>query len=393
MSLLYFLIVVPISTGFNIFETFKTFKDIILPLIIFLFFRSYFRSFIKIDIFSNAVFIGGIICTIYLFLEFITKINGIGLNYWFKLVEYVDVYHPYVSNILESNTTKFLNNDMDNIGVYLVSYLRPSGIFLDIHTQAFVIMSAIFILFSDIVNNRNMARWKWYYFLVIGLLLTTSTLYIISLIMISVLFYFKAYRQPQARSIYKKLYLTIFSIICIGLLLFPFYMKQYLGHKIGLGVDQGSVLDIIIDAIIRLPLSILESMNTNLKTFLIGTGSSEIMVIGGEVHYLGELISFIGVIGTVFYLIPFSLPLINGLRILKGYNKNYPVTPYFIFSAFLSIAIFATLFHYSPVNYCTIFLMGLCLFTGFQDNYFIRYNHYRKSSEIKLDLKNVNKST
>ena len=28
---------------------------------------------------------------------------------------------------------------MEQIGVYVISYLRPSGIFLDIHTQAFVI--------------------------------------------------------------------------------------------------------------------------------------------------------------------------------------------------------------------------------------------------------------
>ena len=37
LSLLYFLIVLPISSGFNIFETFKSYKDIILPYIIYLF--------------------------------------------------------------------------------------------------------------------------------------------------------------------------------------------------------------------------------------------------------------------------------------------------------------------------------------------------------------------
>ena len=85
LSLLYFLIVLPISSGFNIFETFKSYKDIILPYIIYLFFRSYFKSFRRIQSFANAVFIGGITCCIYLYLEFITKINKIGLIFGLSL--------------------------------------------------------------------------------------------------------------------------------------------------------------------------------------------------------------------------------------------------------------------------------------------------------------------
>ncbi len=375
ISLLYFLIVLPISSGFNIFEIFKSYKDIILPFIIFLFFRSYFKSYSRIHSFSTAIFFGGIICCTYLFIEFITKINRIGLKFWFKLVEYANTYHPWVSKILETNTTKFLNNDMDQIGLYVVSYLRPSGIFLDIHTQAFVILSAIFILYSDMINNRNKARWKWYYFLIIGLLSTTSTLYIIALIIISILFYYKANRGPQVKQISKKFYYAIFFVIFAGMILFPFYLMQYLGHKIGFGVDQTSVADILFDAILNFPLSVFELSITNFKAFLIGSGSSEINVIGGEVHYLGELISFIGIIGTILYLLPYFMALLYGLRMLKAFNNNYPVTPYFLYTAFLSIALLMSLLHYSPVNYCTTFLMGFCLYTGFQDNCFIKSNH------------------
>ena len=381
LSLLYFLIVLPISSGFNIFETFKSYKDIILPYIIYLFFRSYFKSFRRIQSFTNAVLIGGITCCIYLYLEFITKINKIGLDFWFKLVEYADIYHPWVSKILETNVTNFLNDNMEQIGVYVISYLRPSGIFLDIHTQAFVILSAIFILYSDIINNKNKTKWKWYYFLIIGLFTTTSTLYIVTLILISILFYYKAYKQPKVKALNKKFYFSLFSILCTGFVIFPFYIRQYLGHKIGFGVDQTSVADIILDAIIKLPESLFNLLVSNPKAFLIGTGSSELNVIGGEVHYLGELISFIGVIGTIFYLLPYFLALSNSLKILNGYNKNYSVTPYFFYTVFLTIILFASLFHYSPVNYCTVFLMGFCLYTGFQDNYFIKYDHILKNHQ------------
>ena len=368
-SLLYFLIIIPISTGFNIYESFKTYKDIILPFIIFLFFRANFLSFKKLNDFSNTIIIGGIFCVLYIFFEIITKRSSVGLDVWFKLGEYVDIYHPWVSSVFDG-TENFLKNDIQKIGV-LLSYLRPHGIFLDIHTQAFVINCAIFACLSNIVNNRNKSIWKWYYFLLIGLLFTTSTLHIITVILILILFYYKSNRQRQSRKINKKFFQIIFSVIFAGILFFPFYLKQYLGHKIGFGVDQLSVLDVLIDGLLYFPIAIYELANLSIKTFLIGNGSSETAVIGGELHYIGELITYVGVIGTIFYLIPYALPLLYGLKILNRYNKHYPISPYFLISAFLPIVIIGTLWHYSPVNYCTVFLMGLCLFTGFQDYCFI----------------------
>ena len=376
---------IPFSTGFNIYAIFKTYKDIMLPFLIFIFFRAYFRTERHLNNFSHAVFISGIICTFYIILEIFTKVNKIGLSVWFRLVDYANIYHPWVSNVMETNVTNFLNDNMSNIGVYLVSYLRPNGIFLDVHTQAFVILSAIYVIYSDIVNSRNRSKWKWLYFLVLGVFLTTSTTNIITLILISIFFYFKTYNHPQTKKINKIFFKIIISVLCIGVFVMPFYLKQYLGHKFGLGVEGNSVLQILIDALIELPLSILNLLETDFKGFLIGNGSMAENVIGGEIHYLGELISFIGVIGVIFYLTPFCVALINGFKIIKLYKYNINTTPYFLYTTFFPISIFVTLFHYSPVNYSTIFLMGLCLYTGFQDNCFINYNSYsRKLNSINI---------
>jgi len=116
---------------------------------------------------------------------------------------------------------------------------------------------------------------------------------------------------------------------------------------------------------------------SSFSSLLIGKGTSFAGVIGSEAHYLGELISHIGIIGTFFYLMPYLFTLISGYKILKIHKKNNLFkSPFFIFSICLPIVIFATLIHYSPVNHCTVFIMAFCLFTGYLDwDYMRRYKY------------------
>jgi len=311
-----------------------------------------------------------------LFLEILLKINKIGLNVWIKLAEYSALYQPWVKEILERTETYYTTGFV-NTSIYNPMYMRPHGIYLDVHTQAFIILAALLIYISHIFNNQVSISKTQFYILSLGLILTTSTTYIFTGIFVALILYFIIHKNVFYRS-NKKMIRKLFALlILVGSVIFiisPDSLLFYLAHKIGVGVEGAGVFNSLLKGTLNLPKDAYEIARNNLMTFTIGNGSSYKNVIGGEVHYLGELISFVGVIGTFMYLMPFTLPLVNGLKVLMRFKKNYSVTPYFMFSVFLPIVLFATLFHYSPVNYCTVFIMGMCLYTGYIDNNYLKYS-------------------
>jgi len=347
-----------------------------MPLVIYFFCRGYFSSTKNLNNFTNTIIISGIITSTFIFLELFLKINKIGLNIWESLKEFTLLYHPWVSGIIG----------------YDWNYFRPHGIFLDIHTQAFIIVTAILIYFSSTANKQIFIKNYVLYFFLTALLLSTSTLYIlVSFILIVGIYQIlnKNKMKEFKNKIFGKIIMLFIILISCLLIISPILVNNYFVHKFGYGLRGGGVFEIIFEAVVQLfTMDIVSLLKSDFHHFLIGRGTSSSAVVGGEAHYLGELLSHLGIIGTVFYIFPYVLPLKNGLKAIKRYKKGLPGSPFFIFSACLPLLIFATLLHYSPVNHCTVFIMGICLFSGYIDWSFIRYSRFATSISINNNRQN-----
>ena len=327
--------------------------------------RSYILSNDNNRSFSYSIFFAGLFSIIYMIFEIIAKITGLGINLWGGLELFSYQYHPYLNNIVGSEGLSSFQFQI----IRRINYLRPHGIFFDIHTQAFIILSSLLIYFSYISNKILIQRDFVVYFLIFGLLISTSGqnigLGFLSLLIIFYLIKTKEIKE-YAKKLYVKIILFLISIVSISLLIAPQVLKNILAHKIGLNNPSLNVFDIIIESVINLfTIEIFILAKSDLISFLIGKGTSNVDVIGSEAHYLGELISHLGIIGTLVYLFPYFYTFISGYRAMIYFKKTGKSSQNFIFSICLPIVIFGSLIHYSPVNHCTIFIMGFCLFSGF----------------------------
>ena len=389
-SLIYFLLILPISTNFNIYETFKSYKDTIMPLIIYFYFRAYIVSKKKLNDFTYTIILAGGICLTYIFIELLLKATGNGINVWNTLEEYGALYHPYLNNILIHKGDLNVGSSGYTVMVpgvgNVINYLRPHGIFFDIHTQSFVMLSAIFIYFSYIINNQFSNKNYIFYILLVGIIFSTSATYIgLGLLLITYIYFIlnKKGIKKLINKIYGKLIITLTCIIGGLLIIAPTMLQNFLIHKFiqQPGSEKTGVLYVLYKSVYDIATKGLFTIaESDFISFLIGKGTNFVGVIGSEAHYLGELISHLGLIGTLFYLLPYAFTLMSGYKILKIHKKkNSFKSPFFIFSICLPLVIFGTLIHYSPVNHCTVFIMAFCLFTGYLDWSYMRSYRYNIS--------------
>ena len=132
--------------------------------------RSYISSNDNNRSFSYSIFFAGVITIIYMIFEILSKFTGVGTNLWKGLELFSYQYHPYLNTIVGLDGLSSFQFQV----IRSINYFRPHGIFFDIHTQAFIILSSLLIYFSYLSNKILIQKDFVVYFLIFGLLISTS---------------------------------------------------------------------------------------------------------------------------------------------------------------------------------------------------------------------------
>lgn len=370
-----YLTTIPIITSaFNLRDIQMGLQAVAVPFILYFFLRFALNSHQKIYKFMRLIVYVGGLAVFYIIFEQVNRLTLFWPGFFETLMIFLQK-HRIGLGYLEDQMygDKFI--------------VRPMGIFFDLHSQGFIILTAFLIVFclgDSLFKNKYVPRLLMGLML-FGIILSTVKTYIlilIGLIFLSFLINRKYISTNKMEN--RKRSPVLFSVFIIVIAMFFFRdIFVHLCENIGVssqgtgtsGVIKEHVFDLIMKEIPGLFVA-----DTFHALFGFGYGHSAESVMGGEAHFLGSHLAKLGIVGTFLYWGLFVRVIRECFRSIKRSSKQGGDIGLFLLGFLICITLMLTLLHFSPLNVCGNFIAAFILFIG---NLAFRHNRKLDSAFYK----------
>ena len=368
LPIIYIIFVTSLTGNYELNSFGVLYKNLLPPYIIYFFLRVTLTTLPGIYGFLKVIIYSGIITSFYVLLEVIQTI----MRFWSSIIiakyNYIDIHHPYYLQI-HKRILAYYQNEIDLSSGGFV--FRPAGIFFDIHGQGFILLTALVVIIftGEILRLKEKVIKPIAALISLSILATTSGTYIVlTLMVLSYIFVRKKYLARITSFIKNRLFYVIMSLILSVVIIFIAFFDYFsiFGRILGFTIEglsgKASHQIITTSFILFLFQTLPNYFTTETFSILFGFGYKGIPALGGEAHFLGEHITYIGIIGFLCYWIPILRSLFICRRCIRIPSQYRNL---FMIGFLLSSCLIVTLIHYSPMNICTVFIIGFLLYIGF----------------------------
>lgn len=356
-----YLIVIPSIFGSsNPTDVLVGVKNIAMPFILYFILKMVLPSQTSVYRFLRVVVFSSIISSFYCIFESINRTYEIWPSFWKFALYFIMDHRPGLTGYVET---------LVDLRTLIV---RPLGIFLDIFSQGFLIIAGFLIVqicwsrvFSSILLLRVMIS-----ILLLGVAFSTAKTHIVILFILVLLLAIFAKRGNRIASSKGPITFTL-VFIGMGLLFAAFFGRrivEYL-HLTGTGTFR-IILDDMTGFIYH-DMPALFALNPLRIVFGYGFGND--LAFLGEIHGFGRQIAVIGLFGLYFFWSVFFRVFRECYRAVRvsGCDNSDSDSRLFELGFFMTLALWLSFWHYSPLNVSNDFLAALILLIG---NFAYRHN-------------------